>query len=152
MFLTQRNCKNLYTKEGDFSLCSKCPPFLLSPRTKWGVSHFSLSLPQGDFSLRSKRQGKDVPLTPFYCLPERKPRGPIPSASLMAYEGSPFFLCCNLFFSAYNYLKRAKAVEISATKLEKELQEIKALLLQLLKHDEHSKLKKRNKRYNEVNF
>jgi len=70
----------------------------------------------------------------------------------MAYEGSPFFLCCNLFFSAYNYLKRAKAVEISATKLEKELQEIKALLLQLLKHDEHSKLKKRNKRYNEVNF
>jgi len=32
-------------------------------------------------------------------------------------------------------------MEISATKLEKELQEIKALLLQLLKHDEHSKPK-----------
>jgi len=30
-------------------------------------------------------------------------------------------------------------VEISATKLEKELQEIKALLLQSLKHDEQSK-------------
>jgi hypothetical protein len=56
----------------------------------------------------------------------------------MSYEGSPLSLCCNLYFSAYNYLKRAKAVEISATKLEKELQEIKALLLQSLKHDEQS--------------
>lgn len=32
-------------------------------------------------------------------------------------------------------------MEISATKLEKELQEIKALLLQLLKHDEQSEPK-----------
>jgi len=32
-------------------------------------------------------------------------------------------------------------VEISATKLEKEFQEIKALLLQLLKHDEQSEPK-----------
>jgi hypothetical protein len=60
----------------------------------------------------------------------------------MAYEGAPLFLCCNLYFSAYNYLKKEnKDTEISATKLEKELQEIKALLLQSLKHDEHSKPK-----------
>jgi hypothetical protein len=43
-------------------------------------------------------------------------------------------------------------VEISATKLEKELQEIKVFLLQSLKHDEQSEPEKRNKRYNEVNF
>jgi len=43
-------------------------------------------------------------------------------------------------------------MEIIETKLEKELQEIKALLLQLLKHDEQSEPEKRNKRYNEVNF
>jgi len=73
--------------------------------------------------------------------PRRQPRGLILSASLISYEGAPLFLCCNLYFSAYNYLKRTKAVEISTTKLEKELQEIKALLLQSLKYDEHSKPK-----------
>jgi len=43
-------------------------------------------------------------------------------------------------------------MEIIETKLEKELQEIKALLFQLLKYDEQSEPEKRNKRYNEVNF
>jgi hypothetical protein len=79
---------------------------------------------------------------PIYCCPKRNPRALIPSVHLMLFEGIPLSLCCNLYFSAYNYLKkRAKDIEIIEIKLEKELQEIKALLLQLLKHYEHSESK-----------
>ena len=106
-----------------FLLSPPEPPIFLSPRAKRGVPrHLRASGGHG-----------------WAVAPSRQPRGLIPSASLMSYEGSPLFLCCNLYFSAYNYLKkRAKDIEIIEIKLEKELQEIKALLLQLLKHDEHS--------------
>ncbi len=82
-----------------------------------------------------------APEPPFIVVPSAILGLSIHSVHLMLFEGFHLSLCCNLYFSAYNYLKRAKAVEISAIKLEKELEEIKALLLQSLKHDEQSEPK-----------
>jgi hypothetical protein len=60
----------------------------------------------------------------------------------MAYEGSPFFYVATyIFLLIITLKKRTKDIEIIEIKLEKELQEIKSLLLQLLKHDEQSESK-----------
>jgi hypothetical protein len=85
-------------------------PFL-SPRAKRGVSPFSLSLSQeGDFSLRSKRQGdagmprnrtagqgKAVTPSPLFCRPERS-EGSLgaytPREDMVgAFAPSPLFFC-----------------------------------------------------------
>ena len=111
--------------------CAPEPLFLspraifLSPRAKRG----------GPLALM--RLGK----TRMGCRPERKPRGLIPSASLMSYEGLLFSMLQLIFFCLQLLKKRAKAMELIEVKLKKELQEIKAQLLQLLKHDEQSESK-----------
>jgi len=79
---------------------------------------------------------------PFFAVAPSASEGSHPQCLSDGIRGVSFILCCNLYFSAYNYLKkRAKDIEIIEIKLEKELQEIKALLLQSLKHYEHSESK-----------